>query len=450
MSDYIYMLESHLSPDQNRVVEDMQTAAGQANVNVFLTGGAMRDMLAGFRIRDLDFAVEGNALKVAKALCENAGAQTVLEDDNRKSAELVFPSGVTAQVALSKQEKSARAGGKPQVNPATIQEDLRGRDFTCNAIALSLNKASRGLLLDPMNGLADIERHELRASNAYGFYDDPSRLLRLVRFRVRLGFTVEERTQMQVANARDAGVEKTIAPRALAEELRRIGVEDNPADILRALGEAGLLTLFSPVLAGPKINLPGITKFERLSRLLPDDARSRTARLGPFLWALTEKFTPKEKQALIAATDMPKAQADQWLKLEARAKKLEAALRSARIKKASQVYHLVSPAAPDEVLFLLYHSALKPVQERLRNYYQKYLPLIQEITAEEWAAVEVKPGTPRQHKAREEFIAHRLDRRPPRKPATEETPDPAGPPAPAGPPSPPAAPVEAAAGKRTR
>ena len=169
MSDYIYMLESHLSPDQNRVVEDVQRASGQANVNVFLTGGAMRDMLAGFRIRDLDFAVEGNALKVAKALCEKAGAKTAMEDDDRKSAELVFPTGVTAQIGMSRQEKSARAGGKPQVTPATIQEDLRGRDFTCNAIALSLNKASRGLLLDPMNGLADIERHELRAVTRTGF-----------------------------------------------------------------------------------------------------------------------------------------------------------------------------------------------------------------------------------------------------------------------------------------
>jgi tRNA nucleotidyltransferase (CCA-adding enzyme) len=422
MSDYIYMLESHLSPDQNRVVEDVQTAAAQANVNVFLTGGAMRDMLAGFRIRDLDFAVEGNALKLAKALCENAGAKTVLEDDTRKSVELVFPTGVTAQIAMSRQEKSARAGGKPQVTPATIQEDLRGRDFTCNAIALSLNKASRGLLLDPMNGLADIERKELRASNAYGFYDDPSRLLRLVRFRVRLGFTVEERTLMQVANARDAGVEKTIPPRALAEEMKRIGTEDNPADILRALGEAGLLTLFSPALAGPKMNLPGITRFERLSHLLPDDAVSRAARLGPFMWVLTERLAPKEKQALIAATQMPKAQVDQWQKLEARSKKLETALRSARIKKASQVYQLVSPAAPDEVLFLMYHSPLKPVQERLRNYYQKYLPAIQEITAEEWAALEGKPGTPRQHKAREEFIANRLDRRPPRQPEAPEPP----------------------------
>src|SRR5271157_6331769 len=125
MSDYIYMLESHLSPDQNRVVEEVQTAAVQANVNVFLTGGAMRDMLAGFRIRDLDFVVEGNALKIAKAICERTGAATVSTDENRKTAELVFPSGVTAQIAMSRQDKYTRAGAKPQVSPATIQEDRK-------------------------------------------------------------------------------------------------------------------------------------------------------------------------------------------------------------------------------------------------------------------------------------------------------------------------------------
>src|SRR6516164_6266666 len=192
MSDYIYMLESHLSPDQSRVAEDVQSAAAQANVNLFLTGGAMRDMLAGFRIRDLDFAVEGNAIKVAKAVAESTGAKTLSIDEHRKSVELLFPAGVTAQIAMSRAEKYARTGAKPQISPATIQEDLRGRDFTCNAIALSLSRASRGLLLDPMNGLADIERKELRAVSTYGFYDDPSRLLRLVRFKVRLGFTIEE------------------------------------------------------------------------------------------------------------------------------------------------------------------------------------------------------------------------------------------------------------------
>src|SRR5215469_10367711 len=251
MSDYIYMLESHLSTDQNRVVEEVQAAAVEANLNLFLTGGAMRDMLAGFRIRDLDFTMEGNALKLAKAVAEGAGARIVEVDELRKSAEMLFPSGVTVQIAMSRQEKYARAGAKPQVNPATIQDDLRGRDFTCNAIALSLNRASRGLLLDPMNGLADIERRELRAISAYGFYDDPSRLLRLIRLSVRLGFTIEERTEMQVQNARLAEVEKSIPARAFGEELRRIGCEDNPAEILKALDDAGLLTLFVPTLTGP-------------------------------------------------------------------------------------------------------------------------------------------------------------------------------------------------------
>ncbi|SPE36217.1 Polynucleotide adenylyltransferase region [Candidatus Sulfopaludibacter sp. SbA3] len=411
MSDYIYMLESHLSPDQNRVVEDVQKAAGQAGINLFLTGGAMRDMLAGFRIRDLDFVVEGPALKVAKAVAEQGSATIVATDENRKSAELVFPGGVTAQISMSRQEKYGRSGSKPQVTPATIQEDLRGRDFTCNAIALSLNKASRGLLLDPMNGLAEIERKELRAISTYGFYDDPSRLLRLIRFRVRLGFTVEERTQMQVANAREAEVEKLIPPRAFGEELRRISSEESPSEILKLLEEAGLLALFSPALADAKLNLQGIAKFEKICRMLPDDVRHRASRLGPFLYILTEKLAAKEKQALIKSTEMAKADQDAWQKLEARSKKLETALRSARIHKASQVYHIVAAAQPDEVIFLLYHSAFKPVQERLRNYYQKYLLTIQEITPEEWATVEGTPGTPKYNKARDEFVTHRLDRR---------------------------------------
>jgi tRNA nucleotidyltransferase (CCA-adding enzyme) len=424
MSDYIYMLESHLSPDQNRVVADVQKAARPANLNLFLTGGAMRDMLAGYRIRDLDFVVEGNALKLAKAVAEDSGAKIVSTDENRKCAELVFTSGVTAQIAMSRQERYAKTGAKPQVSPATIQEDLRGRDFTCNAIALSLNRASHGLLLDPMNGLADLERHELRAINPYGFYDDPTRLLRLERFRVRLGFTVEERTKMQVANAREAGVEKYIPPRAMADELKRIAMEDSPAEILKALEETGLLQLFLPALTGPKLNLPGLAKYEKLARMLPEDTRARAARLGPFLYVLTEKLTPRERQLLPKAIDMPRADVDAWHKIEGRAKKLESALRSARIRKPSQVYHIVAAAPPDEVLFLLYRSTVKPVQDRLRAYFQKYLLTIQEITPEEWATVEGKPGTPKYAKAREDFISNRLDRRPPRKPPEAPPPPP--------------------------
>jgi tRNA nucleotidyltransferase/poly(A) polymerase len=216
---------------------------------------------------------------------------------------------------------------------------------------------------------------------------------------------------MQVANAREAEAEKLIPARVLGEELRRIATEDNPSEILKGLDEAGLLALFSPALTGPKLNLAAIVRFEKNSRLLPDDARSRAARLGPFLYALAEKLTAKEKQNLIKATDMQKAEVDLWQKLEARSRKLETALRAPRVRKASHVYQIMTAAAPDEILFQLYHSTAKPVQERMRNYYQKFLPLLQEITPEEWATVEGKPDTPKYNKARDAFIAHRLDRK---------------------------------------
>jgi hypothetical protein len=104
--------------------------------------------------------------------------------------------------------------------------------------------------------------------------------------------------------------------------------------------------------------------------------------------------------------------------VDARAKKLESALKSAKIRKPSHVYAVLVKAEPDEILFLLYHSALKPVQERMRNYFQKYVPAVLEITPEEWAAVDAKAGPKKASKAREEFITNRLDRRP-KKPAPE-------------------------------
>src|SRR5580658_7991947 len=96
MSDYIFMLESHLSTEQFRVVGEMQAIAAQAGVNLFLTGGAMRDMLGGFPVRDLDFTVEGSASKLANAATRKPGVRIIATDDIRKSVELLFPGNVTA------------------------------------------------------------------------------------------------------------------------------------------------------------------------------------------------------------------------------------------------------------------------------------------------------------------------------------------------------------------
>ena len=433
MSDYMFMLESHLNADQNRVVAEVQSAASHLNMNLFLTGGAMRDMLGGFPIRDLDFAVEGNALKVAKSVAEKTGARIVSIDENRRVAHLIFPGAVPVEIGMSRNEKYGKPGGKPQVTPAFIQDDLRRRDFTINAIALSLNRGSRGLLIDPTNGLADLATKEMRAAHSYVFYEDPARLLRLIRFRVRFTFTVEERTQRQYENAREAELEKLILGRTLFEELRDIAEEPNAGEIMRELEHAGLLKIFSTALAGPKLSVPSIAKLEKLRRLLPGGSGIRPAGMGPFLYVLVEKLSAKERADLVHTLEMHKSEVDLWQKLEPRAKKLEQAIKSPRLRLPSQIYQTLIKAPGDELLFLLYRSTQRTVQDRIRNYLQRYYPTAQEVSDADVEKAGGKPGTAKYTKLREELIITRLNtRKKPAPPPLMEPAAPVGPPAAAG------------------
>jgi hypothetical protein len=120
---------------------------------------------------------------------------------------------------------------------------------------------------------------------------------------------------------------------------------------------------------------------------------------------------------------MEKAELDLWKKLEARAGKLEKDLKSPKLNRPSQVYQVLSKAPGDQVLFLLMRSAQRIVQDRIRNYLQKYLAVAQEVTDDQVQAEGLEPGTPKFEKAKEELIVQRLNARP-KKPAAEEAPEP--------------------------
>ncbi|MSV36201.1 MAG: CCA tRNA nucleotidyltransferase [Bryobacterales bacterium] len=413
MGDYMFMLENHLSANQFRVVERMRDLAGEAGSNIFLTGGAMRDTLAGFPVRDLDFTVEGNALKLAKVAEKKLGAKLVSTDDHRKSAELLFPGGTTAEIAMARQERYTKSGARPQVIPATIHEDLRCRDFTVNAVALSLNKASLGLPIDPTNGIGDIERKELRTIHNYSFYDEPVRMLRLMRFKARLGFAIDDRTRAHFDNAREAEMLSRIASDALGDELRKMAEEPNAGDLMEALEQEQLIDLYSPALPGPKLNLAAFQKLQKARQMVQSGVEFRLHPLPLFLNVLLEKLNAKERADLLKTAGVTKAEVNASQKLDAVAKKLERDLKSAKLQKASQLYQVLMQAPGEAVLYLLLNSAQRLVLDRIKNYFQKHLPASLEITDEMVAAT---PGTPKFQKAKEQMILTRLDARP-KKPA---------------------------------
>ena len=207
-------------------------------------------------------------------------------DELRKSVELIFPGHVSASISMARVEKFGKPGAKPQVQPATIHEDLRGRDFTVNAIALSLGKASRGLLLDPANGLGDLARRELRAIHNYAFYDDPSRMLRMIRLKTRFSFAIDERTMLQYQNVREAKLESLISGAAMEQELRQMALDPLAGEILKALEDEKLLQLFSPGARGTETNLPGFQKWQKARQSLPQDVE-----VASHSYALVPVFT---------------------------------------------------------------------------------------------------------------------------------------------------------------
>jgi tRNA nucleotidyltransferase/poly(A) polymerase len=257
MADYIYTMEIRLTPDQQRGVILVQDIARAAAMNVYLTGGAVRDIISGFNIRDLDFTVQGNPLKLHKEF-ERAGAVISASDEESKTLYLLLPGNVRAEISGARTERYDKVGKPPIVAPATIIEDLRRRDFTINAMALSLNPGSRGLLMDPFNGAADIEAKVIRVLHNYAFVEDPSRLIRATRFSARFHWPLEERTQARYQSAKENNYIEHISDRAIGPEIEQIAYEDDPLHILRSLEKEDWLKVLNPHWTSAKVDTNGL------------------------------------------------------------------------------------------------------------------------------------------------------------------------------------------------
>lgn len=411
MSDYMFMLESHLSNEQNHVVAQVEAAAGLAGLQVFLSGGAMRDMLGGFPIRDIDFTVEGNPAKLVKILQHEASAVLLATGDSHRSVELLFPNRTPVEIRSAHVARYSRPGSKPQIQAATIQEDLRQRDFTINSIALSLNRSSRGLLLDPTNGLADLERRELRANSNYALYDDPSRILRMFRFQTRMGFSLDPRLQQQYDNVRLANLESKVPPKALLAELRAMAAEPYPVLLLETLEREKLLALFSPALQAQRLNTTGFSKLEKARQSIPFGVDFRVDNFSLFCYLLTERLTPEDRTAMARHLGMSSEEAGSWQQLEDRARRLESGLKSPRLNRASLVYRALREEPGELILFLLLRSGQRLVTDRIKNFLYKYLPAAHEIRNSDLAHLNLERDSPEYQQARDRWLCALLDGR---------------------------------------
>ncbi len=372
MSDYLYLLENHLSTAQHGAAALFVAAAAAAGQTLYLTGGAVRDLLGGLPTRDLDFTLCGNPMKLDLTAVKEAGGVIVRKDDARKLLSFRFTDGTTAKIGMARTEVYAKPGGKAKIDACDIRDDLKRRDFTVNAIALGLNRSARGMLVDPANGLADLERRELRTTNSGAFADEPVRMARLIRFKHRLNFTIAERTEQQLQNASDAEMQKRIAPACWFEELCAWGNDAAPSATLSELEDRKIL-----LVAG--IDHAAVHKWEKLKRNIPLAGTGWTDGWRSLYMALTEGAGARAKAVMAGRLGLTEESQAAVKMLVTRARKLEATISAPSVRRPWDLYRTLKLYAPDEILYALNTATQRLTQDRLRTTLQKHMPIAVEM-----------------------------------------------------------------------
>ncbi len=210
--------------------------ADQQGVACYLVGGVVRDLLLGKPTLDFDIVVEADAIEFTKALSQKYQTSTTIYPRFR-TATLVWPSSISVDFASARKESYPAPGALPVVNLGSIQDDLARRDFTINAMAICLNQKTYGTLVDTCEGARDLETRKIRIFHQQSFRDDPTRILRAIRFEQRYHFTFEEETQKCLEEAILHRFDRQVSPGRYFEEFRKILKEDRPQRYLKRLDE---------------------------------------------------------------------------------------------------------------------------------------------------------------------------------------------------------------------
>lgn len=245
------------SKEERQLLERIAAAADQLGTSCYLIGGFVRDKLLGRSSKDADVVCVGSGIALAEAVA--AGFEPKLHVSffkNYGTAQIKLPSGFDVEFVGARKESYQETSRNPQVEAGTLEDDQNRRDFTINAMAISLNRKDYGTLIDPFGGVAELEQKTIRTplDPDITFSDDPLRMMRGIRFATQLGFEIEPATYEAIARNKERL--KIVSQERITDELNKIIAAKVPSIGFDLLYRTGLLEIFFPqmvTLAGVEI-----------------------------------------------------------------------------------------------------------------------------------------------------------------------------------------------------
>ncbi len=347
---------------------------------VYLVGGSVRDILLGEPNLDVDIVVEGDAIALAGALAAELGGR-VRAHDKFATAVVLYGDGQRVDVVTARSESYDAPAALPTVDPGSIDEDLRRRDFTINAMAVSLKEDDPGLLVDPFDGHSDLRAGCIRVLHDRSFIDDPTRILRAIRYEDRYGFRMDGETEALARACIRSGHVEDLSGARLREELIALLEEGDVSHAIPRLAELEAEKEIHPHVVA---DAEAVRLFDRLRELNDRyDLEVPAWRLG--LTALARALPREEIAPWLDGLKVRRRDADQVAAAITEGPKIASGLEGDSSAPAD-IVALAEPHAPDAPLFAL---ALTD-SPQLHDYFDRLAGIQLEITGAEVA--DLGPG----------------------------------------------------------
>ena len=285
-------MKSQLDSGIFNLLKDIGVPAQSFGYRSFLAGGMVRDLMLNRPLTDVDVVIEGDAPKLARHIAEKFGGSVTAESQFNTAKLSLF--STTVDFATTRNETYRNPGELPQIEMADLSEDLHRRDFSINAMAIALDSDTFGELIDPLGGEYDIVKKKIRILHLDSFQDDPTRIIRAVRYEQRLKFELECVTKESlIAHCKYL---HWVSPDRLRNEFQKIFEEFQPEDILTRATGLGILDVILPGWSWPQNDYNDINASFRFNK-------ASNSKL--LISLLTASLNPGEREILIGKLNMP-------------------------------------------------------------------------------------------------------------------------------------------------
>ncbi|MCK5451475.1 MAG: CCA tRNA nucleotidyltransferase [Candidatus Omnitrophica bacterium] len=387
------------------LIKKMGIEGDSQGVRVFLVGGIVRDLLLGRKNYDLDIVVEGNATKFGKNLAEKIGG-TLVSYKRFKTATLFIEwpkelRDISVQndkfkidIAAARKEIYKKPAGLPVVSFSSIRKDLCRRDFTINSMAVCINKDGFGSFIDHMGGEKDLKDGVIRVLHDKSFIDDPTRILRAVRFEQRFGFSIEKRTKYLIKHAIRSGIFSKVGNQRVREEIILMLKENFPEKALCRMRELHELRFVHP-----KLTLQRTIKsnFISLRQCIKWYNSTVYGQGKPDVWVCNlmfflDKLSLDECNEVLEKFVFPKEIKKKICQYKIKGVGMLKGISSGKKVKPSGVYRLFADSSVEAILCLMAKTRSRSAKIKIRKYLVEYRTVKLEVSGSDIVKSGLNPG----------------------------------------------------------